>query len=127
MAKWVWSTSEERYSSDFHETREAALAEGRDYDPDETIFTGRVKAIPPAQVSPYAYHLVELTGERLWDEVGEAAEVFEATTEQTEDLQSRLDAAFSAWIEEHAIVLPYRVVDIEAHPAPTEEEEPTDE
>ena len=120
MAKWVWSTSEERYFSDEHDTREAALAEGRDWDPDQTIFTGRVKAIPPAQVSPHAYHLVELTGEQLWDEAGEAAEAFEPTTVQVEDLQSRLDAAFSEWIEENAIVLPYRVVDIEAHPPPKE-------
>ena len=68
--QYVWSHREERYSSDEHDSREAALAEAREECPGERIFTGRVVNVDPTSVTPEGHWITEMMGEHLFDLVG---------------------------------------------------------
>lgn len=89
--QFVWSTNDETFDGDsMHETREAALAEGRAAHDDCAIYTGVIR-LPDLRLA-----LQPLT---LLDDIGERMELPECAEGWPEIDEGELRESFAAWFE----------------------------
>ena len=118
--QWVhqYGDDNDQWSCDEHyETREEAITAGArqaiDYGA-EIFQVGRL--VPAYPNPPDAKDMIDNAIDSLYDDIGEAAECWEPTDEQTEDLQRRLDALWSDWAKEHGLTdLCHQIIEVTDH------------
>ncbi len=117
--RFVASTNEEHYSSDFYESRRHAVEEFPEeegLDPEESFWVG--EALPPSIPSINVERIVEDAVEFVGEEVGESAQDWldGLTGDQTEDLRKRMGDVFEDWLR-HWNLMPtcYKVESVRTH------------
>jgi len=93
--KWVYGDNDEVFNSCDHETELSAVTDALDnYADAETIYVGQVKALDVRRMIRADY-LLEIIGERAYDDVGEAAEHW---PELSKDQQAELEGIIADYI-----------------------------
>ena len=93
--KWVYGDNDEGFSSFDHETELSAVTDALDnYADAETIYVGQVKTLNVRRMIRADY-LLEDIGERVYDDVGEAAEHW---PELSEDQQAEFEGIIADYI-----------------------------
>lgn len=104
----TWSRDNEYFSCD-------ALDELLDMHDDlavgDVVFVGDVAPIPLKRLCNVGY-VIEMIGERAYDEVGEAADSYPNVTP---DAKAELEALLTGWIEKHAKPTFYSVINVREH------------
>ena len=102
---------------DKYETKEEAIIAGKR----EAIEYGADcfqigKVVPASPNPPDAENMISNALDDLYDQIGEAAESWEPSDEQTSDLQNRLETLWSEWINEHDLAgVCFAIVDVTDH------------
>lgn len=105
MKKYCFSGDGELYDGEF-DTREAALAEGRENFPGQAVWTAEVAPPLSARLSDNeVMDFIERRQDAAYDEVGELCREWlsEVTNAQGEGLRVRLESAFREWLTEHGL------------------------
>lgn len=104
----VWSSNNEDFTCD-------ELAELLDMNDDlaigDVVFIGEVAPIQTKHLCD-ADDVIEMIGERAYDEVGEYADDY---PDVTPEARAELDALLAGWIEKHAKPTFYSVVNVREH------------
>ena len=113
-ATFSWSKDDERFQDEF-DSREDALAFARREYPGETVWTGR--SVPAVLGTPFDVDdLQERIHDMMWDEIGEASENVQTTTEADADWVGMV----GEWMDRHAVATvagSFKVVDVVKHAA----------
>lgn len=114
---FCYSSNREFFHGDC-ETREEAIEEGFDYEPDEDIiYTGVADEIKFSDLIS-AESILDETNDRLYDIIGDTDyDVYpKVTVEQIKELDIYLKDAIDKWAEDEGLVFSgFRVVDIQEH------------
>lgn len=116
MTQYCYSTNEENYHGHF-DTREEAAAE-IDGEPG---WTAVIEEYPTDSLaSGHGQDVVERLSERLFDFCGEAAENFDPTKQEIDELDSLIAEQVKAWLEARGGVKCWGVADVQSHEASDE-------
>ncbi|MDN7441162.1 hypothetical protein QZM64_18555 [Burkholderia cepacia] len=104
----VWSRNNEDFTCD-------ELAELLDMNDDlavgDVVFIGEAAPINPKHLCD-ADDVIDMIGERAYDEVGEYADCY---PDVTPEARAELDALLAGWIEKHAKPTFYSVINVREH------------
>lgn len=106
-------------SGDYHDTKEAAIEEGKSYytpDDYETLYVGQVQAVPDT-VFVDASWVLDNIAENMRDEHGECTEdyLMHVQPKDEDELSKRLSEAVNEWMEEFGHTPDfYKIVNVES-------------
>lgn len=102
--QWTFSTNDEMFNyGEFHESKEEAIEAGKDYFEGSSFYIGQVKDIGSGLVCVDAGEVLEIIGERAYDECGEIAEYYlsDIPEEHQQELEGALNLVLKTWIKKH--------------------------
>lgn len=116
QCKWTFSSDEENFCNDEYDTKEEAIATGKEYYDGDTFYVGRIEQ-PGLGVRVDVTSILEYINDCAMDEYGEGAEDYLMDTKQEHDnqLENELCDVIIKWIERHGYQPTFfKVVNIES-------------
>jgi hypothetical protein len=102
VGQWVWSFSEDIFTSSAYDTKEEAIEAAKmECDHLDSFFVGQVAPVS-INTGVNIEGILEVIGERAYDEVGEVAAdyLYDVKREHSQILEDRLDKVIADWMKE---------------------------